>query len=366
MSSSSIASLFRPPVAPPRRSSDIARIIQVFGNTRRRFSLADPRYPGAGVKAWPAELLEVVSTALRKKVDEMFVESPPFNDATKDLSFEKHKYQHTKEEWHKIIDLALSRLFTHDALQQCEQRNMACWLSCGRRKGKADNYSHIKIGHHEVRIGKYLRFLVADDDERALIWNNVGDVSWHCSHLCHNTLCINPYHMVMEENRLNFSRNSCLRQWNQTTNQGRSPALHGVSRLTPCPPKHQPKCFFTDNRTGFVVPANNYRKPVNLVSTALRNAVGLSTYHEPDSDGDSFQTPMQQMLANWKSLKSIDRIDSSWEHKMAAEWERAEWRVAHGNYRIQHHAADRLQHLGEESNEADHAGSSAAHPMEID
>jgi len=320
-----------PAAAPPRRTSDIVRIIQVFGNTRRRFNLDDPRHRGSGAVPWPEELLEAVSMPLRKKVDDLFVESPPFNDPTKDLSYENHKYQHTKEEWHKIIDLALSRLFTHDPLKQCEQRNMACWLSCGRRRGKGNNYPHIMVGRHEVRVGKYLRFLVADDDERALIWNHVGDTSVHCSHLCHNTICINPYHMIMEDNRSNISRNSCLKQWNRVTFNGRS--LHAVNAIAPCPSKHQPKCFFTDNRTGFVVPANNYRKVVDFASMPLRNGVGLTTFHESDAD-DGIQTPIQKMITNWNSLKTVDGIDSTWEQNMIKEWNRPEWRVAHGNYRI--------------------------------
>lgn len=368
---SSIAALFAHPAPPPRRSSDIARIIQVFGNTRRRFNLADPRYPGAGAKPWPEELLEVVTTALRTKVDEMFEESPPFNNPNKDLSYEKHKYQHTKEEWHKIIDMALSRLFTHDALKQCEQRNMACWLSCAKRKGKGDNYPHIKIGKHWVRICKYLRFIVADDDERALIWNHVGDMSWHCSHLCHNSLCINPYHLIMEDQRSNVSRNSCLKQWNRVTFNGRS--NHGLNRISPCPAKHQPKCLFTDNRTGFIVPSNNYRKPagpdLDHLTTALRTDPGLTTFFEPDAD-DSSQTPIQKMIANWKSLKALDNIDSSWEQMMITVWEWADWRVAHGNYRIRHHEVEARQRAQYAANQAQTraaaAGDSASNPITLD
>jgi len=223
-----------------------------------------------------------------------------------------------------------------------------------------------------VRIGKYLRFIVADDDERALIWNHVGDVHWHCSHLCHNTLCINPYHMIMEDGRYNSSRNSCLKQWNRVTDNGKR--LHGIKDVAPCPTRHQPKCFFTDNRTGFVVPENNFRRVVDdhtqsaiasasaaAASSAAAPAVspGLETYIG-SIDNSIMQTPIQQMLTNWKA------VGGEWERDMASNWERAVWKVAHGNYRIRHNKAKRLQLRADAANEARHEGNSAAHPMIID
>jgi hypothetical protein len=346
-----------PPPSPPRRDSNFHRLIEVFGNTRRRFNLSNWRRPGVPVQPWPKELLAATSTDLRLQVDRLFQTTWPFNDPTASLDFESHKYQHTKEEWHKLIDIALSRLFTHDPTKQVGQRHLACWLSCAARKGKDDNYPHIRIGTHQVRIGKYLRFLYASPAERQLIWDNVGDNSIHCSHLCHNVQCINPFHMIIETDRENQRRNSCLFKWKKTLNYHKW-TLHGLKdpRCFPvCPASHQPKCIFTEWHSGFLIPQANLRRisaaaaaadpdpdrmeideeedmdqsPSSTPTSTDLSAVGLNrdvlTYYEPDET----QHSILGVVANWNTFPP-----SSWEKTTASNWEGAKWRVAHGNFRI--------------------------------
>lgn len=380
-------------VAPPRRESDIARIIQVFGNTRARKNglMHDYRFPGLRVDPWPEQLIYASSTELRTKVVQMFEESTPFNDSTADLSFEDHKYAHTKEEWLKIIDLAMSRLFTHDALKQCEQRHLACWMSCASRKGPSDNYPHFMIGRHGVRICKYLRFLVCNPIEREVIWENVGDNGIHCSHLCHNTLCINPYHMIIETNIENQVRNKCLYHW-RSINTPRW-GLHGAKKPLVCSAVHDPKCIFTDYRTGFLVPEYNFRKVDSpAFSTELSSAaaamgdigqgaaaaaaaaagpfsasaaaaaipvsteLSLMTYQERDPSKNT----LAGLLQNWRQL------GTKWEKDMVARWQGAEWRVAHGNYRVQHRQAEAAQEVVFAANRLSAKGSSPANPIILD
>jgi hypothetical protein len=101
----------------------------------------------------------------------------------------------------------------------------------------------------------------------------------------------------------------------------------------------------------------------------LRTEVGLTTFHEPDSE-NSLQTPIQTMIANWKALKTFDNVDSNWEQQMIAVWDWAKWRVAHGNYRIRHHETEARQQAQNVANEAQSraaaAGDSVDNPMILD
>ena len=328
--SSSHSPTSSPPLEPILRSSGVARIIQVFGNTRRRFTMKDPR-THTNVEPWPPELIQASATALRNKVEEMFRTTSPFNDPTATLEYEKHKYQHTKEEWYKIIDLALSRLYTWDPDAQVKQRNLACWLSCARTLGADDFYPHFKVGRFTTRVGKYLFFLWSEPQVRQEIWQTVSDNSWHCSHLCHNTLCINPTHMVFETSSKNTSRgNSCQGPWKQVLGGN---VRDFMALYQPCPAAHHPKCLFMDLSSGFIMPKYNFRSATALrppMLSAAGSATALTTYIEADPSKNN----LASLIKNWSSFEDNDEVESSWEVSQCEFFDSVLWKVAFGNYRI--------------------------------
>lgn len=312
---------------PPRRTSDIARIIEVFGNTRGRKQFRDPR-AREPVEGLPAELRAIYIMTLKDRVDEMFESTAPFNDPTADLSYENHKYQHTKEEWHKIIDIAVSRIICHNPEQQFLQRNMPCWLSMAQHRNKHDVYPHIKIGKYLTRVHKYLYFLYATPEQRQDIWDHVGETTWHCSHMCHNKICINPNHMVFEWCGSNVRRaRSCEVNWT-------NPA---IQEYRPCPASHRPNCLLMDHKTGIMtLPEFNYRKHIMTLKDDDDDSEtdpqdGVYTYEEMNLD--KISGGIKSLMKNWAALPGVESV---WERQRASifESQAATYYVAFGNYRI--------------------------------
>lgn len=136
----------------------------------------------------------------------------------------------------------LSENFNSDKLQYYWQRALtkvnqtnateACMLwtsSLKGRDGKSDKPRMTIMVRKEdggalyrcERIGPHQIALIVNRVELGLgIWNQTSD---EVSHLCHNSLCINPKHLIAESGWTNRNRNACQRQRQLTCVCGQNP-----------------------------------------------------------------------------------------------------------------------------------------------
>lgn len=289
----------------------------------------DPRTKEKDVPHWPQEMIEAVTAAFHRKLEEMFAKDGPgstwpFNDPDVSLEYEKHKYWHTKQEWEHIIKWSLSRMFTHDPDTLMTQLTLGCWTNCAANHGPTELHPRITVGPYNPRMGKYLLFLWTTPEVRYQIMSFVNDSAMHCSHQCHNSICVNPNHLVFEPNPMNGHRSrKCQRIWKKVLNDPESTAYQS------CPVEHQPKCLFVDIQTGILLPKYNFRAPTAVMDAAGRHqGYKLFTYEEPDPDADS----LTEMLHNWELLAEDPEVDSSWEQGQVAEFRRQEWKDAQDAY----------------------------------
>lgn len=132
-------------------------------------------------------------------------------------------------------------------------RDIGCMFSRYRKEGHSHIYlrlntwcpTHQRVGW--VRVPILVVLMIALDRENAVAnWIKFTDCHMHKSHLCHNSMCTNPFHVVWETPRNNIDRRSCQSAYNnqlgpssranQTT---RDKAIRGIqSQCT-----HTPKCY---------------------------------------------------------------------------------------------------------------------------
>lgn len=97
----------------------------------------------------------------------------------------------------------------------------ACWIAAGEQAHEngykavnlANTYSRVP-GHIQQKIGikkLYLHqlALIASNRRDELLWCTQANKLFQVSHLCHNSGCFNPEHLIVEESDRNKARNTC-------------------------------------------------------------------------------------------------------------------------------------------------------------
>ncbi|KAJ8096646.1 zinc-binding loop region of homing endonuclease-domain-containing protein [Lipomyces tetrasporus] len=102
--------------------------------------------------------------------------------------------------------------------------DLGCWESNLNRDKRGYVPVHRRNLLSKGRIHMHQLALIATD-RGAELKTTLGNTSFNVSHLCHNGICFNPDHLVVESERNNFKRRTCV---------GHKVILYGDSEHHPC------------------------------------------------------------------------------------------------------------------------------------
>ena len=116
---------------------------------------------------------------------------------------------------------------------------IGCWLAQkARHNGFGTGYIRIRLGKeryeyyaHHVSVAYYKNKV-----ELALVYRAPNEKEYQVSHLCHNSICFNPDHLIVEPAEINRARNTC--SGHHALIQCPCPCEYRFSRCT-----HNPKCI---------------------------------------------------------------------------------------------------------------------------
>ncbi len=143
---------------------------------------------------------------------------------------EARAVQENEDALERIYDIdprwAMDRLHARIDDAASDQSELGCWLSSNVASNRAhgsgrEGYDPINLRNtvHPSRGGligfkvyAHQLAMVAKGSGYELLPTRSGTREEQCevSHLCHNTRCFNPQHLVVETKRLNNARNSCV------------------------------------------------------------------------------------------------------------------------------------------------------------
>lgn len=142
------------------------------------------------------------------------------------------------------VDVTINRLkngFT-PYFGKMKINSTGCWLGQkATNKPNGAGYIKLKVFGSSSRKEFYAHHLVLITDGRTQDLIEVCDPknNLEISHLCHNSTCFNPRHLIIEKRSLNLQRNKCM-NWKWI-----SCPCPCNNKFNPC--QHNPKCILPND-----------------------------------------------------------------------------------------------------------------------